>query len=112
MHTQCIFCDIAQHNHQSEILFENDNLFVIRDIMPKAPVHLLVISKHHLESVNELTHEHVNLIGEIVLTAKSQAEINGVAESGYKLVWNVGKEGGQIIPHLHLHLLGGKELGE
>lgn len=110
MHADCIFCDIANKNHPSEILFENETLFVIKDIMPKAPVHLLVITKRHIESINELTPDDISLIGEIVLIAKAQAIEHEISETGYKLVWNVGKQGGQIIPHLHLHLLGGKQL--
>jgi histidine triad (HIT) family protein len=112
MHADCIFCDIAAKNHPSEILFENDRLFVIRDIMPKAPVHLLVIPKKHIASINDLSPEDGEWIGQILLTAKDMAKKLGIDEEGYKLVWNVGKHGGQVIPHIHLHVLGGKQLPE
>lgn len=112
MHEHCIFCDIGNKNHPSEILFENDNLFVIRDIMPKAPTHLLVIPKKHIPSVNDLTPDDIPWLGQILVTAKEMAMKEGIDETGYKLVWNVGKHGGQIIPHIHLHVLGGKQLEE
>lgn len=108
----CIFCNIANKTANADILFEDDLVMVIRDIMPKAPVHFLVISKEHIPSVNELQPAHGELVTRVVMTAKAQAASAGVAESGYKLVWNVGKDGGQIVPHLHLHVLGGKPLGE
>jgi len=111
-HEDCVFCDIAKRNHPADIIMENDYIFVVRDIMPKAPVHFLVIAKQHINSVNNLTEDDSKLIAEIVLAAKAQAQADGIADKGYKLVWNVGKHGGQVIPHLHLHVMGGKQLGE
>ena len=108
----CVFCNIINKTIQSQIIFENGNLIVIKDIMPKAPVHLLVIPKKHIEGVHMLAAEDESLAGEIILTAKEMAAKQGVGESGYKLVFNVGSDGGQVIPHLHLHLLGGKKLSE
>lgn len=106
----CVFCKIANHQLNSEIIMENDKLLVIKDILPKAPVHLLVLPKEHIVSINEVTSETAPLIAEMITVAKEQANNAGVAETGYKLVFNVGKEGGQVIPHLHLHILGGKQL--
>ncbi len=111
-HEDCVFCDIAKRNHPANIILENDYVFVIRDIMPKAPIHFLVISKQHVGSVNDLTADDQRLIAEIVLVAKAQAQADGIAEKGYKLIWNVGKQGGQVIPHLHLHVMGGKQLSD
>jgi histidine triad (HIT) family protein len=108
----CVFCNIVNKTIQSQILFENENLIVIKDILPKAPVHLLIIPKTHLLSINHIGSEHQALAGEMIFLAKQMAEKFGVAETGYKLVFNVGRDGGQVIPHLHLHLLGGKKLGE
>jgi histidine triad (HIT) family protein len=108
----CIFCDIASKNIASNILYETDTVMVIQDIMPQAPVHVLVMPKRHIVSVNELVPEDAELISEIVLTGKEYAKSAGIAESGYKLVFNIGKEGGQIIPHLHMHLMGGKQLSQ
>jgi histidine triad (HIT) family protein len=108
----CIFCKIANKLTPSNILYETDTVMIIQDIMPKAPVHVQVMPKRHIVSVNGLTAEDSGLIAELVFAAKDYATKVGVAESGYKLVMNVGKEGGQIIPHLHMHLLGGKQLEE
>ncbi len=112
MNPDCIFCDIVAHRLKSTILYETDDLIVIPDIMPKAPVHLQVIPKEHIQSAYHLDDAHKALVGSMVLAAKKMAQEKGVGESGYKLVFNVGKEGGQIIPHLHMHVLGGKQLAE
>ncbi len=106
----CLFCSIVNKQTPSNILFENDDVIIIKDIMPKAPVHVLVMPKRHIVSVNGLAESDKNLIAEIIFAAKNYAAEAGVSESGYKLIFNNGKEGGQIIPHLHLHLLGGKQL--
>ena len=107
----CVFCNIINKAIEAQILFENENLVVIRDILPKAPVHLLVISKKHILSVGHLEQLDKSLIGEMVLVAKEMAAKFNVESTGYKLIFNVGRDGGQVIPHLHLHLLGGKNLG-
>lgn len=108
----CVFCNIVNKTLDSQILFENDNLIVIKDILPKAPVHLLVIPKKHIVSVIDLQSSDSTLVGDMILTAKDMALKYGVKDTGYKLIFNVGRDGGQVIPHLHLHLLGGKKLGE
>jgi histidine triad (HIT) family protein len=110
--SDCIFCAIGNKTKQAVILMENDRLFVIKDILPKAPVHLLVISKKHILSVNHLEPGDQQLLGELIMAAKQMAQEQGIGESGYKLIFNVGKDGGQVIPHLHLHVLGGKKLPE
>lgn len=108
----CIFCSIANKSIASNILHETDNVIIIQDIMPKAPVHVQVMPKRHIVSVNGLTEEDSSLIAEMILTAKDYATKAGIAESGYKLVLNSGLQGGQVVPHLHMHLLGGKQLEE
>jgi histidine triad (HIT) family protein len=110
MTEDCIFCNIIGKTISAEIVEENDELIVIRDILPKAPVHLLIIPKQHIASVEYLTADHRTLVGDLVLAAQAQARKQGVAERGYKLIWNVGPDGGQTVQHLHLHLLGGKKL--
>ncbi len=112
LNSECIFCSIAQKKVESNILFESDDMMIIKDIMPKAPVHVQVISKRHIPSMNDLTAGDSAMIGEMILAAKDYAAKAGVAESGYKIVINNGKQGGQIVPHLHMHLLGGKQLEE
>ncbi len=108
----CVFCNIINKTLEAQILFESSNLIVIKDILPKAPVHLLVIPKKHIKSIEELEPTEEALVGEMVLTAKNLATKYGINESGYKLLFNVGRDGGQMIHHLHMHLLGGKKLGE
>ena len=108
----CVFCNIVNKTIDSQILFENGDLIVVKDILPKAPVHLLIIPKRHIAGVSQMQEQDGPLVGEMVLTAKAMAEKFGVGETGYKLIFNVGRDGGQVIPHLHLHLLGGKKLSE
>jgi histidine triad (HIT) family protein len=108
----CVFCNIINRTIDSEIIFEDDKLIVIKDILPKAPVHLLVISKEHILSLSHLEEKHKELVWDAVTTAKNMAEKFGVNQTGYKLLVNVGRDGGQVIPHLHLHVIGGKNLGE
>ena len=101
----CIFCKIAKKEIQKEFLYENDEVVAFNDIKPSAPVHILIISKEHIQSVNHLEENHKEIVSTMILTAKKLANDAGLR--GYKLVFNVGREGGQIIDHLHLHLLGG-----
>lgn len=108
----CVFCNIANHTMAAEMVSENDDLMVIKDIFPKAPVHLLIIPKKHITSVTDLSPEDSALLGNMVMAGKQAAEQQGISDTGYKLIFNVGKHGGQIVPHLHLHLLGGKQLSE
>jgi histidine triad (HIT) family protein len=106
----CIFCKIAQKEIAAEIQFEDNEVIAFNDINPKAPIHILIIPKKHIPSVAELPENDGELALKLLLTAKKLAEEKGIAESGYRLQINVGREGGQIVPHLHLHLMGGKHL--
>lgn len=108
---QCIFCQVAAHKTPAEIEYEDDDVVAFWDVNKKAPVHILIIPKHHIESVHDLTIEHAKVIGHMILVAKDLAIKKNIAENGYRLVFNVGRNGGQIVEHLHLHLLGGKKLG-
>ncbi len=110
--SDCLFCKIANKELPTDLVYERQDLVVIKDKFPKAPVHLLVIPKKHIDSVNHIEHVDRDLITNIIFVAKEQAHKAGAGESGYKLVFNVGRDGGQSIPHLHLHILGGKNLGE
>lgn len=108
----CVFCRIVRKDQPSDILMETDDVIVIPDILPKAPVHLLVISKEHIESAHKVEEKHRNLLANMFFTANKIADQKGIGDSGFKIMFNVGKEGGQIIPHLHMHVLGGKQLSE
>ncbi len=106
----CIFCKIINKELPSTIVCEDDNLIAIKDIFPKAPVHILIIPKRHIISVNYLEAGDKDLIGELFLVAKKVAKDQGVAESGYRLSFNTGEDSGNTINHLHLHLMGGEKL--
>lgn len=106
MENNCIFCKIIKKETKADIIKENDNLIVIKDIQPKAPVHYLIIPKKHIETINDLEEDDKKLIGEMVYMAKEIAKEKGI--KGYKLIFNVGKDGGQIVNHIHLHFLAGK----
>ena len=109
MTSECIFCDIVNGLTDTEILYETDDLVVFKDINPHAPVHLLVVPKKHIRSINDLTEADRTIIAEITDVARQMARQAGGDKSGYKLLFNVEKGGGQVIFHLHLHLLGGWE---
>lgn len=105
----CIFCKIINGELPSEFLYEDDDLVIFRDINPKAPVHILVVPRRHIRSINDLTVEDHAIVSKLVVAAQRMAVQEGVAASGYKLLFNVEKGGGQVIFHLHLHLIGGWE---
>lgn len=106
----CIFCQIIKKEIPSPFVFEDEQMVAFKDISPKAPVHLLIVPKKHIESVAKLAEDDKILIGEMIWRAKILAEEQGIAEDGYKLVFNCGEHGGQVVKHLHLHLLGGEKL--
>jgi histidine triad (HIT) family protein len=108
MEKGCIFCQIVRGQTETEFLYQNDTLVVFKDINPHAPVHLLLVPKKHIRSVNDLTGADQEILAELILVAKEMAKEQGVDKSGYKLLYNVEKGGGQLIFHLHLHLLGGR----
>lgn len=109
--SQCIFCKIIAKQLPADILFENESLIAFSDLHPKAPVHILIIPKIHLSSVNDLEKKHQILISSMIITAKTLATKYHIDSSGYRLIFNVKNDGGQEIDHLHLHLIGGKKLG-
>jgi len=108
MEKDCIFCQIARGQTNTKMLYQTDTLVVFKDINPHAPVHLLLVPKKHIRSVNDITEADRDILAELILVAKEMAKEQGVAKSGYKLLYNVEKGGGQLIFHLHLHLLGGR----
>ncbi|MBC8322503.1 MAG: histidine triad nucleotide-binding protein [Candidatus Marinimicrobia bacterium] len=106
----CLFCKIIAGEIPSDKVFENDKIFAFRDIDPKAPTHILIIPKEHITTTNDLNVSHKTLVGEIMLTAKEIAEQEGIADSGYRTVFNCNRDGGQAVYHIHLHLLGGRQM--
>ena len=107
----CLFCQISQHKIPTKLIYENKELVAFKDINPQASVHVLVVPKKHIESIAVLEKEDQNLMGKMIYQAKLLAEKFGIAEDGYKLIFNCREHGGQLINHIHLHLLGGEMLG-
>jgi histidine triad (HIT) family protein len=106
----CLFCKIVNRELPGDIVFEDDDLLAFNDIGAQAPEHVLIIPKRHIASVNELTDGDAQLVGALVLRARALAAERGIAEPGYRLILNCNGEGGQTVYHLHLHLLGGRQL--
>lgn len=107
----CIFCKIVEGSLPSEKVYENDTVVAFKDIAPQAKVHVLVIPKKHIPTMNDVTEEDGPIIAEIHHALRHVAKEMGIAESGYRIVNNCGDEGGQVVYHLHYHLMGGEALG-
>jgi histidine triad (HIT) family protein len=110
MTEECIFCGIVAGKVPGDVVHQDEDVLAFRDILPKAPTHLLIIPKAHITSVAELADEQQELAGHLIIIAKNLAEKEGIAKRGYRLVMNCGPEGGQVVPHLHLHLIGGRQM--
>lgn len=106
----CLFCKIINKEIPSIVVYEDDDVLAFRDIDPKAPTHILVVPKKHIPDVNALTEADGPLLGKLFVVIKDLAAQEGL-EAGYRVVTNIGKEGGQSVDHLHFHLLGGRAMG-
>ena len=109
---ECIFCQIIARKISTDIVYQDEEFLAFRDIQPQAPKHVVIVPKCHVSSVTQLTKEQQDLIGRLILLAKELAEREGISTSGYRLTINCGADGGQLVPHLHLHLLGGRRLDD
>lgn len=106
----CIFCNIVSGKIPANIVYQDEDLLAFRDINPQAPTHFLIIPKRHIASLAELTEADLPIIGRMVSLAHKLAKDEGIAETGYRLAINYGEWGGQVVHHLHLHMLGGRRL--
>lgn len=106
----CIFCKIINGEIPSKKLYEDEKVIAFHDISPEAPIHFLVIPKEHIQSVNELNEENANIISHIFLVINKLVKELNIAEAGYRIVNNCGKDGGQTVNHMHFHVLGQREL--
>lgn len=106
----CLFCKIINKEIPSQIVYEDDDILAFSDIAPKAPTHVLVIPKKHIESHAQLAEEDSELLGKIHMVINQIAKERGILDKGYRVVINCGEDGGQEVKHLHFHLLGGKKL--
>ena len=107
----CLFCKIVSREIPASIVYEDDRLLVFEDITPQAPLHVLVVPKAHVASLNELDPSHDALVGEMVRRAAAIARERGVDASGFRTVFNTNRDAGQTVFHIHLHVLGGRSLG-
>ena len=103
----CIFCEIAAKRAPATMVYEDDAIMAFKDIHPQAPIHVLIIPKIHIPTVNDLDTEHVTLMGQLFLVAKQLAAQWHITEAGYRLRVHVGRGGGQIVDHVHMHMLSG-----
>ena len=110
MAEDCLFCKIVNRELPADIVFEDDEFIAFNDISPQAPTHILIIPKAHHGTLNDLTESDIDLPGKLVLRASALASEIGIAESGYRLIMNCNSEGGQTVYHIHMHLLGGRQL--
>ena len=106
----CLFCKIIGGQIPGDFVFKDDRVVAFRDIHPMAPVHVLIVPREHIVSLAGITEAKAGLVAHMVAVANKLAKQNGVADRGYRLVINSGPEGGQVVQHLHMHLLGGKPL--
>jgi len=106
----CIFCQIVQGELPANIVYETERAIAFTDIRPQAPHHILIIPKEHIPTLNDISDQHQDLIGELFLIAKKVADQLGIAEKGYRTVFNCNRDGGQDVYHIHLHLLGGRKM--
>lgn len=105
----CIFCDIVQGTKPAKIVYQSEKVIAFNDIRPQAPIHILVIPKEHIPTLNDIAPQHQDLIGEIFIVAKELAKQLGLADRGYRTIFNCNRDAGQDVYHIHLHLLGGRQ---
>jgi histidine triad (HIT) family protein len=110
MDKECIFCRIVSGEVSSDIVYQDKDFLAFRDISPQSPTHVLIVPKTHIASLNELTKGQQEFVGQLIIIARNLAKKEGIARRGYRLVINSGPEAGQMVPHLHLHIIGGRRL--
>lgn len=110
MSEDCLFCKIAKSEIPADLVYEDDKVLAFKDINPQAPLHLLIIPRQHISTINDATSEHQELLGYMILVAAKIAKDNKVDGSGYRLIVNCNEHGGQTVFHIHLHILAGRQL--
>lgn len=106
----CLFCSIVAGRTPSESVAATTGVYAFRDLHPVAPTHVLIVPRRHLLDISAIDASHAELLAEIMTTAQQIATSEGIAESGYRLVFNIGADGGRTVSHLHMHLLGGRKM--
>jgi len=108
--TDCLFCKIRDGDIPAEVVYENDDILAFRDVNPQAPTHVLIVPRKHISTINDLEDEDSGVMGQMVLAAQDIAGYEGIAEEGYRLVVNCNAKAGQTVFHIHMHLLGGRNM--
>jgi len=106
----CLFCKIINRDIPASVLYEDDSVLAFSDVNPQAPTHILLVPKRHISSLNDLTPEDDQLVGELIRRAAAIATAHGIATSGFRTVFNTNRDAGQTVFHIHLHLLGGRSM--
>jgi histidine triad (HIT) family protein len=106
-----VFCKIIKKEIPTEFIYEDEHFVVFNDINPQAPVHVLIVPKKHIDFIHDVSHDDLDILGEMLVVAGKVARLLKVDGRGYRLILNQGQHAGQLVPHLHLHLLAGKRLG-
>jgi histidine triad (HIT) family protein len=106
--SDCLFCKMVSGEIKPNTVYEDEDVLAFRDLNPQAPTHVLVIPKIHISTINDVQPDHAALVGKLFLAARKVAEIDGIAERGYRTVMNCNREAGQSVFHIHLHVLGGR----
>ena len=109
--SDCIFCKIANGDIPCEMIYEDNDIVAFRDINPQAPVHILIIPRKHIPTLNDIDEDNAHLVGRMYVVAKELAAANKISDGGYRTIMNCNRDAGQEVFHIHLHLLGGKPLG-
>jgi len=108
--TDCLFCKVVEGDIPADVVHETESTVAFRDINPQAPTHVLIIPREHIATINDITDDHRALVGSLYTAARDVARQEGLTEAGYRVVMNCGEGAGQSVFHLHLHLLGGRDL--
>ncbi|WP_428609717.1 histidine triad nucleotide-binding protein [Sedimenticola sp.] len=109
--SDCLFCKMVTGEIAPDVVYEDDDVLAFRDINPQAPTHVLIVPKRHISTLNDLEPDDARLIGQLSLAAARVAAQEGVADAGYRTLINTNREGGQVVFHIHMHLMGGRRMG-
>lgn len=107
----CLFCRIATKEIQTTLIYEDNNIVAFNDIAPQAPHHILIIPRKHIATINDIQNEDAELLGNMILTGKKIAAELAISDAGFRVLMNCNRHGGQAVYHIHLHLLGGRQMG-
>ena len=108
--SECLFCKIVRREIQASVVYEDDDVFAFNDVNPQAPTHVLVVPKRHIASLNDLSADDDQMVGELVRRAAAIAKDRGISAGGFRTVFNTNREAGQTVFHIHLHLIGGRPM--